>query len=496
MEGLNSRPHRRRWHALWPTGLLALAWAAGAGAGAGAGYGEITPAELGRHIEAYRNQPTYLHDHPEVLRRLTPPQLARAIEALEFTHYSYLHPVIAEADALPTATGAAIDTLSVAVVRGGALVPIPFQIDERDTDGWAYIQGASEAPPVGEPGIFDAEDELVFMYRDTGEEAYDAARHGAVGGQILHELRFTHAGRTRYAYLLQGDARRSSADYVSFDAASGQSRNTYYQFEVSPQNFLNFRDFRANVGPTQDQRVLDALYVELSTGVISPWPRLSFNSVDNIKAELVRVKDGPVRALTLLKLRIVVANIPVFNIWSEVTVYDQGIVLPVSIRIPGGEVLTRILNRPRFYLALDFNDIQGGHVNAAGSADPAGYAVVDGKLSALEKTVTISHEKNWLWLASQRGWDVWARFDLPPDWPEQLDLRYEDDPNATTDWENIPGATPRVGVDARGFPVGKLDITLDAMLWFPDTVGPGGALGFAREARNPPVLQVRMPPGS
>lgn len=82
-------------------------------------------------------------------------------------------------------------------------------------------------------------------------------------------------------------------------------------------------------------------------------------------------------------------NIPVFNIWSEVTVYDQGIVLPVSIRIPGGEVLTRILNQPRFYLALDFKDIQGGHVNAAGSDDPAGYAVVDGKLSALEKTVTI-----------------------------------------------------------------------------------------------------------
>lgn len=492
MNGTTTRLRRGGWQTLWPAGLLALTWAGAAGAG----YGDITAAELTQHIEAYRDQPSYLHDHPEVLRSLTPPQLAQAIEALDLTHYSYLHPVVTKADTLPAAADKTIDTLSVAAVRGGELVPIPFQIDERDTEGWAYIEGASEAQPVGTPGVFDAQDELVFMYRDSGENAYDAARHGTPDGQILHELRFTHEGRTRYAYLLQGNDRRSSADYVSFDAETGKSRNTYYQFVVSPQNFLDFKDFRANVGPTQDQRVLDAIYVELATGVISPWPRLSFDSVDNIKAELVRVKDGPVRALALLKLRIVVANIPVFNIWSEVTVYDQGIVLPVSIRIPGGEVLTRILNQPRFYLALDFKDIQGGHVNAAGSDDPAGYAVVDGKLSALEKTVTISHEKNWLWLASQRGWDVWARFDLPPDWPEQLDLRYEDDPGATTDWENFPGATPRVGVDARGFPVGKLDIGLDAMLWFPDTVGPGGPLGFAREVRNPPVLQVRMPPGS
>jgi hypothetical protein len=174
-----------------------------------------------------------------------------------------------------------------------------------------------------------------------------------------------------------------------------------------------------------------------------------------------------------------------------VTLYDQGIVLPVSIQIPGGEVLTRVLNQPRFYLALDFNDIQGGHVNAAGSRDPDGHALVDGKMSELERTATISHEKNWLWMDSRLGWDVFARFDIPPGWPEELLLLYQDDPKATTAWEHFPGASPRLGVDARGFPVGKLDISLNVVLWFPDTVGAGGPRRFGEETRKPPRWVAR-----
>jgi hypothetical protein len=92
---------------------------------------------------------------------------------------------------------------------------------------------------------------------------------------------------------------------------------------------------------------------------------------------------------------------------------------------------------------------------------------------------------------SRLGWDVFARFDIPPGWPEELRLLYEDDSKATTPWEDFPGASPRIGVDARGFPVGKLDISLTAILWFPDTVGSGGPRRFAEEMRNPPAWTAR-----
>ena len=237
--------------------------------------------------------------------------------------------------------------------------------------------------------------------------------------------------------------------------------------------------------------MLDAIYGELETGVFTSWPKLWFNTMDDIRPELIFAKDGAVRATGLLKLRIIVAGIPVFNILSQVTIYDKGITLPVSIQVPGGEVLTRVLNQTRFILALDFNDIQGGRANAAGSRDPDAYAIGDGQLSELGRTATISHEKNWLWMGSRLVWDVFARFDIPPGWPEDLRLRYQGDPNATTFWEDFPGASPRIGVDARGLRVGKLDISLTAILWFPDTVGPGGPRRFAEEMRNPPAWTAR-----
>jgi len=329
-------------------------------------YGKVDAATFEQAVTAYRNDPTYLVNNMPLLRALTPEQLAQAIERLDLTHYSYLYPVVIKGSAVTGLVGQSVERVSVMVVRGNRMQPVPFQIDEMDEKGWVYLPEVSPNKVQGRYGVIDPVDEIVFMYRDTGYEPYDAARHGAVEGRILKELAFEHDGKQRYAYLVEGDARRNAADYVSFDAKTGVSRNTYYWFHTDPTNFLDFQDFRANVGPRQDKRVLDAIYGELETGVFTAWPKLRFNTMDNIRPELIFAKDGAVRATGLLKLRIIVAGIPVFNILSQVTIYDQGITLPVSIQIPGGEVLTRVLNQPRFILALDFNDIQGGRVNAAG----------------------------------------------------------------------------------------------------------------------------------
>jgi hypothetical protein len=39
--------------------------------------------------------------------------------------------------------------------------------------------------------------------------------------------------------------------------------------------------------------------------------------------------------------------------------------------------------------------------------------------------------------------------------------------------------------------VGKLDISLDVVLWFPDTVGVGGPRRFAEEVQAPPRWSAR-----
>lgn len=484
------RWRRRCWTASCGVALITLTGPTSLNANTPS-YGNVDQATLDLAVAAFRDDPTYLVNNIPLLRALTPEQLAKAIERLDLSHYAYLHPVVVKGEDVPDLIGRQVNEVSVMVVRGERMMPIPFQIDELDHKGWVWLPDVSPNDLAGTYEQIDEDDELVFMYRDTGYEPYDAGRHGEVQGEILRELVFEHQGKARYAYLVEGDERRNSADYVSFDAETGISDNTYYWFRTDPSNFLDFQDFRAKVGPRQDKRVLDAIYAELETGVFTRWPKLRFNTLNNIRPELIFVNDGPVRATGLLKMRIIAAGIPVFNILTQVTIYDQGLVLPVSIHIPGGEILTRVLNEPRFVLALDFNDIQGGHVNAAGSRNPDGYAIVDGEMSELERTATISHEKNWLWMDSQLGWDIFARFDIPPGWPEDLRLLYQDDPKATTEWEDFPGAAPRIGVDARGFPVGKLDISLTASLWFPDTVGAAGPKRFGEESLSPPRWEAR-----
>lgn len=167
-----------------------------------------------------------------------------------------------------------------AVGGGGALgklVPIPFQIDERDVDGWIHAAGIS-GKVRGSEGVFDGDDELVFMYRDTGSERLDPAAHRLSDGRIVQELTFTYDGKTRHAYVAEGSSLRDPSDYVQYDQKKWTLDATYFNFRNNPKNILMFEDFRANAGPTPDHRVLDTLILEIATGVVTPWPRVRSTS--------------------------------------------------------------------------------------------------------------------------------------------------------------------------------------------------------------------------
>jgi len=176
------------------------------------------------------------------------------------------------------------------------------------------------------------------------------------------------------------------------------------------------------------------------------------------------------------------------------TLYDEGIDLPVRLNIPGGEILTRVLNKPVIDIGLDLNDMKGGRFSAA--VNPSGqYAKIDGKVDATEKQLAIRvPDKNWLWLESGKGFDIMMQVRIPPDWPVKAELYYEDadKPEKKFATEKFPGALPRMGVRVTELPVGKLNIDLSVVLWFPATVGEAGPNGFAKRMDSPvkPVLKA------
>jgi hypothetical protein len=439
-------------------------------------------------LEDYKANPTFLAENPDVIRTLSGDQLTEAIYALGFDHFTYLWPVVKKAEELPSINGESIEDLSVVVVRNGQLLPIPFQIDEMDKEGWVYIDENPIYDIKGQQGIFDEDDELLFMYRDTGLEQYDSKQHQLKNGKIIAELSFTDKhGKKRYAYLAKGSDRRSKADYVRFNTETNEADTTFYSFQTAKDNILEFTDFRAKVGDRQQQTVLDGLIVNIATNVFTTWtPRIELNNFDNLLAAPYATKDGTIRAVTTLKLWVVIAKIPVFRIVAQLGVWDQGLGVPVRLELPGGEILTKTLVNPNIDFLLDFYDMDGAHINAALAKGPGDYGVVDGKLDDFEKNAEISLEENWLWLKSHHGWDVMFTFDAPSDLDVGLSFFYEDDPKSTRAHETEPGAFPRMGYRIDRLPKDKLKIDVDITFWFPDTVGPEGAKAFHDDMVNPP----------
>ncbi|GMV68440.1 MAG: hypothetical protein AMXMBFR76_08790 [Pseudomonadota bacterium] len=191
---------RSAWRALATCAMLVDA----AEAAEPIAYGEVDATTFEQAVTAFRNDPTYLVNNMPLLRALTPEQLAQAIERLDMNHYSYLYPVVIKGSAVTGLVGQNVDRVSVMVVRGDRMQPVPFQIDEMDEKGWVFLPEVSPNKVQGRYGVIDPGDEIVFMYRDTGYEPYDAARHGAVEGRILKELAFEHEANRAMPILWRG----------------------------------------------------------------------------------------------------------------------------------------------------------------------------------------------------------------------------------------------------------------------------------------------------
>ena len=471
-----------------------LGWAGTGWSVTPAPYDSLNGEDFDRFIGRLKAEPSLMAQDRTLSFRLSTTQWDQMVQALDLDHYTWVYAATVKASQSPQLAGKRIDALSVLAVRAGKLVPIPFQIDERDEDGWIYTPGVSEKIK-GTEGVFDADDELVFMYRDTGSERLDPAVHHLSDGRIVQELKFSYNGKTRYAYVAEGSSQRDPSDYVQYDQKKWALDATFFNFRNNPKNILMFEDFRANAGPTPEHRVLDTLILEISTGVMVPWPRVTVD-IRNLQAELAGVKHGPVREVLKLKIWVVVAGIPVFRVLTDMTVYDQGITLPVKLHIPGGEILTRVLNKPLIDIGLDMHELKGGRFVSA--VNPSGkYHKVDGVMTPEEKLLDIHiPDATWLWLESGRGWDVVMKFSIPPDWPVEGHGIYVDavKPEKSYPYESFPDALPRVGFEVTKLPVGKLDIDLTAILWFPATVGPAGPERFIKQMDDPPHLEAQSPP--
>jgi len=461
-----------RWLACLLLALPLLASAAPAPTAASA-------AEMAQLQYELERDPAALNRFRNVLVRMNEAQMAQAITNTGNSHFTWMYPMILRAQDFPVLAGQYIPQMSVMAVRGDQLVPIPFQVDEFDERGLIFIPGVQtpgifnpgglikrERKTDGVQGRFDNADELVFMFRDAGLREATAAEIAGTRGKLLARVELRRDGlATRYAYVMQWVTRRSTADYVRVDIRRGVAQTTMADIEWNPDSMAMLRKIAPRVGPSNGKNIVDGVYGEVSTGLMQKDLRFSLNTTDNIRLQPVGVKDGPVRAVMLMKIRIFYMGMPVFHDYLNVALFEQGASLLARVRLDSldaAKYFINLIKEPRIEASIDFANLDGAESRWHVVNDADGRAIVDGKMSPIEETMNATRlPGDWLWMDSKRGWQFFFSNNFAFENGGMLDsfldgmdvkMVYEDDPAATREGERIPGAGPRFGVRTAGMP--------------------------------------------
>ena len=445
--------------------------------------------------------------------------LANTLSAERYRHVATL-----TVKDLPTLNKKPISNLSVQAIIDGELKPIPFQVDEMNQKSNFYYEG-KEAPILGEAGLLDEKDELVFMYHDAGVKI---SGQQPESGKTLLEIKFEEHGDVRYAYIIEGSANRSQKKYVDYNVETGLIKTDFYTLEIDPDNLLNWKSHTYKNFSEENKNLIDTLKIRISGGLFTPWAKVSLNN-ENLKPEIIGIKHGPVRTIVKMDTEVKLGGIsvPMVNLMLHYYFNEHHVNAPVFAGIPALGVLLKVLKEPSISVSLDFNKLEGSLVSTA--KGPKEAAVVDGKMSKLEEQFAIDGitgdmsdlssvklENNFLYMNTQKGYEVLALLDIFPEslegnspglikrslsvFGDELGVLYNDDKNHYDKPEQFPGAYPEAGyliglasseLDDMEL-TGKVEIRFAIKLFFIDDVGEGGPAEFEYQVRNPPQLSYTI----
>ncbi len=200
-------------------------------------------------------------------------------------------PVIVSGDQFPQFAGAALDDLFVYAYTGGSWTLVPFQFDEVDASGAYTVENE----------LLDANDELVLMAMDLGDQAdlgewipdVDSQTHPRYQLQVTNPLDPSEQGWI-YVYRSATLAPTPPAGYVEWDAGNNQIVAGTYIMGFAPQDHVGPTSLELN-GSGVD--ALDRNKIRLTvTCWVGPIPvEMTLTEEDLPLSDPTPDIDGPVR---------------------------------------------------------------------------------------------------------------------------------------------------------------------------------------------------------
>jgi hypothetical protein len=386
--------------------------------------------------------------------------------------------VTVEGREFPAAFRIAVGRLTVWRSTGGALQPVPFQVDERDQKGQLALPNGPEPSQDESPGVFDDNDLLVFAARDLGERA-------SVGGAAEIQVTDPLTGTSRWAYL-RVDAGEPAADLhrdVYYDPGTRTVNARRYSLAMGTTVPTGFRFM--NGDHAYGRNLLDRMKARVTARVL--WGLLKFRrNEDDVTTRLLAWKGGPVRLIqrTGLSVRLGYGLSPPKMVAEDFYTADTSespiiVQLPFDLRYVFGDLTVNLF--------LDFDGLRDARVFADGhdpvpigcdqpapdingiATDWFGVTGTDGTfIHALRVSPTLATLHRALYAVANRTAD-------PP--------------------ERVPGNCPGVGYTLTNWGgMGRGTHQIERVIRAFDHFAPGDQWAFLSSLQHPLITRVRAAP--
>lgn len=353
---------------------------------------------------------------------------------------------------LPSNLNKVIKNMSLFAFVDGKGAPIPFQIDERDSeDDWVLtmvppsLQGKSVKPQEDDDkGRLDGNDELVFMARDSGSRIREG--YFPPGAVAVDEIELTDpidGGKSWvYLYSFTQDPPLSDRSYVKYIIE--QDRITSDTIDVGfPPSLPIAPGFISIHGR---ENILDQMKVRASAEILFIPVSLDESC---FLSELSYYQTGPVRIIRRTSNAVKVTRLirtPAAMV--ENLYYDRMIVIPIKVKLPFSvKFFKRIIKFIKVRGSADMQNLHGWRIRFDFSPQ---WFSIDGKMDAEEEEIAGEDVK---WFLVSRNSDAFILrlvLDRGPDGsyrevPITSSLYYVDGDDRPDPPEFIPGQSPNVG---------------------------------------------------
>ncbi len=247
-------------------------------------------------------------------------------------------PLVVSGDILQAFQGLRIDNFRLFAHDGKAFTVIPFQVDERDPEGEFVFTGGEIAGSDVDNGLFDYNDEVVFMAKDVGGKVSETiwSKMGSRGTEIVvtDPKDASRKGWVYLTYFPENPPSLSEKDYVDYTPGEEIVRSAYYTM-----GYVKGAPFYMNLSYPEEaggngEDFFDRIKVRLTVKAFFHLINVK-KSEEDFKSNVVGWRDGPIRVMRNVENYFrILFNLSSPSIFSVNEYYERLTYTPVQVTIP------------------------------------------------------------------------------------------------------------------------------------------------------------------